>query len=38
INGTPSYVVGEEVVPGAVGLDNLQASIANVRECGTIAC
>ncbi|WP_442880060.1 DsbA family protein [Aurantimonas sp. A2-1-M11] len=38
INGTPSYVISRELVPGAVGLDNLTASIANVRECGSIAC
>jgi protein-disulfide isomerase len=28
VNGTPSYVVGDEVVVGAVGLDALREKIA----------
>lgn len=31
IRGTPAFVVGEEVVPGAVGLDTLEAMIAKLR-------
>lgn len=38
INGTPSYVVGDELVPGAVGADALAAKIANVRACGSATC
>jgi protein-disulfide isomerase len=32
VNGTPSYVVGDEVVVGAVGLDELRAKIKNERK------
>jgi protein-disulfide isomerase len=32
VNGTPSYVVGEEVVIGAVGLDALREKIAAERK------
>ncbi|WP_395665579.1 DsbA family protein [Methylocella sp.] len=38
ISGTPSYVIGDEVVVGAVGYAELQAKIANVRKCGKSAC
>ncbi len=32
VNGTPSYVVGEEVVVGAVGLDSLKEKLAAERK------
>ena len=32
VNGTPSYVVGDEVVVGAVGLDELKEKIAGGAE------
>ena len=32
VNGTPSYVVGEEVVIGAVGLDSLREKISAERK------
>jgi protein-disulfide isomerase len=32
VNGTPSYVVGDEVVVGAVGVDELRAKIKNERN------
>ena len=38
VNGTPSYVIKDQVLPGAVGLDNLQTAIANVRSCGSASC
>lgn len=38
INGTPSYVVGQDVVVGAVGFESLQTRIANVRKCGKSTC
>lgn len=31
LNGTPSYVVGDQVVVGAVGFDKLKAAIAEAR-------
>jgi protein-disulfide isomerase len=32
VNGTPSYVVGNEVVVGAVGIDELKAKIEADRK------
>jgi protein-disulfide isomerase len=38
ITGTPSYVIGEEVVIGAVGFEDLQAKVVNTRKCGKAMC
>ncbi len=38
LTGTPSYVVGDEVVIGAVGYDALKAKIEAVRACGSATC
>ena len=38
INGTPSYVIGDEVVFGALGQDVLRQKIENVRKCGKTVC
>lgn len=38
INGTPSYVIGDEVVFGALGVEVLSGKIANVRKCGRTVC
>ena len=35
INGTPAYVVGENVISGAVGLAELRRQIAAVRKAGS---
>lgn len=38
ITGTPSYVLGQETVFGAVGADDLREKIANIRSCGKTSC
>lgn len=38
ITGTPSYVLGQEMVFGAVGTDDLREKIANIRACGKASC
>ena len=39
MNGTPSYVIGDEVIFGALGYDVLKGKIANLRKCGkTVSC
>jgi protein-disulfide isomerase len=38
ITGTPSYVIGNEAVFGAVGSGELTTRVANMRECGKTAC
>jgi len=37
INGTPSYVIGNEAVIGAVGLATLKERV-NVARCGQATC
>jgi protein-disulfide isomerase len=37
MNGTPSYVIGKQVVIGAVGLDNLREKIG-IARCGKATC
>ena len=38
ITGTPSYVVGNEAVFGAVGAGELTTKVANMRSCGKTVC
>lgn len=38
ITGTPSYVIGDEVVVGALGKDVLIEKIDNFRKCGSTRC
>ncbi|WP_417668921.1 DsbA family protein [Roseibium sp.] len=38
LTGTPSYVVGDEVVMGAVGYDQLKEKIQAMRNCGETTC
>jgi protein-disulfide isomerase len=38
LSGTPSYVVGKEVVPGAIGFDKLKARVAEARCTLTKSC
>jgi len=37
LNGTPSYVIGKEIVVGAVGLDALKEKV-NTARCGKASC
>jgi protein-disulfide isomerase len=38
LTGTPSFVIGGEVVVGAVGFDELKEKIESVRKCGKATC
>lgn len=38
ITGTPTYIIGNEIIPGAIGLDELKTRIANMRACGETKC
>ena len=38
ITGTPAFILGDEVVRGAVGIDVLRTKIANLRQCGSTVC
>lgn len=38
ISGTPTYIIGNELIPGAIGIDGLRTRIANMRSCGKTVC
>lgn len=38
ITGTPSFIIGDEIIPGAVGIDALRGRIENMRNCGKTVC
>jgi protein-disulfide isomerase len=38
VSGTPAFIIGDEVIPGAIGLDALRTRIANMRACGKTVC
>ena len=38
LSGTPAFIIGDQVIPGAVGLAPLKQVVANVRQCGKASC
>lgn len=38
LSGTPAFVIGEEIIPGAVGVEPIRKTIADVRQCGHASC
>ena len=38
VTGTPTFIIGDEIIPGAVGVEVLREKIVNVRACGSTAC
>ncbi|GJE58483.1 DsbA family protein [Methylobacterium trifolii] len=38
LSGTPAFVIGDEIIPGAVGVDPIRKTIADVRQCGHASC
>ncbi len=38
LTGTPSYVLGDEVIVGAVGYDQLKAKVDSIGKCGKTTC
>ncbi len=38
LTGTPTYIVGDEVVVGAVGYAQLKGRLDNMRKCGKATC
>jgi len=38
LTGTPSYVIGDEVIMGAVGYDALKEKVQAFRQCGETTC
>jgi protein-disulfide isomerase len=38
LTGTPAFIIGETVIPGAVGAEPLKQVVNNVRSCGKASC
>ncbi|MGH6800049.1 MAG: DsbA family protein [Methylocella sp.] len=38
VTGTPTYVIGDDVAVGAVGYDELEAKVENIKKCGKAIC
>lgn len=38
LTGTPSFIVGDEVISGAVGVEPIRKVVAGVRQCGKATC
>ncbi|GJD52264.1 hypothetical protein OPKNFCMD_5027 [Methylobacterium crusticola] len=38
LSGTPAFIIGDEIIPGAVGIEPIRKTVAGVRQCGHAAC
>lgn len=38
LTGTPSFVIGQDVVVGAIPYDEMKLKVDNVHKCGKVAC
>lgn len=38
LSGTPAYVIGSEIVFGAVGTEQLRSTVTAMRQCGKAVC
>jgi protein-disulfide isomerase len=38
VGGTPTYILGDELIPGAMPIDQIRQKIANLRKCGSTVC
>lgn len=38
LTGTPTFVLGNDIIVGAVGYNELQTKITNMEKCGKVAC
>jgi protein-disulfide isomerase len=38
VNGTPTYIIGDAIIPGAVDISVLRQAISNMRACGKTSC
>ena len=38
ITGTPAFILNEDIIAGAVGLEPLRRAVENTRRCGRAAC
>lgn len=38
LSGTPAFIIGDEIIPGAVGVDPIRKTITEIRQCGHASC
>lgn len=38
VSSTPNFILGDELLRGAVGIDEIRAKIKNIRDCGKTVC
>ena len=38
LSGTPAFIIGEEILPGAVGVEPMKKTVQDVRQCGHASC
>lgn len=38
ISSTPNFIIGEEILRGAVGIQEMREKVKNMRECGKATC
>ncbi len=38
ISGTPAFIIGEEIIPGVISVEELRLRIENIRKCGKTNC
>lgn len=38
LSGTPAFVIGDEILPGAVGVEPMRKTISDIRQCGHASC
>jgi len=38
LSGTPAFIIGDEIIPGAVGVEPIRKTITDVRQCGHASC
>ncbi|MCJ2047574.1 DsbA family protein [Methylobacterium sp. J-078] len=38
LSGTPAFIIGDEIIPGAVGIEPIRKTINDVRQCGHASC
>jgi protein-disulfide isomerase len=38
VTGTPTFIIGDEIISGAVGYEALRARIESMRKCGRTSC
>jgi protein-disulfide isomerase len=38
LQGTPAFIIGDEIIFGSVGVEPLRKAVASMRQCGKSAC